>query len=169
MHTRRHDKEIKYWDTGNGWTFISASAWKNFFDATIGSIGMLIGPWALKALNSIDNIQPTIMVATFNCNHSTTIISCYSPTNVSEETDLLAWQRDMIMMMKYIWFGVVGFYGISIIVDYSMPKPFYIYVLNIYNMVCFDWYINHYRLYNAESSLFIYIKYIWFVDISQQS
>ena len=30
------------------------------------------------------------MVATFNGNLSATIISCYSPTNVSEETDLIA-------------------------------------------------------------------------------
>ena len=30
-----------------------------------------------------------MMVATFNSNASTTIISCYSPTNISEETDLI--------------------------------------------------------------------------------
>ena len=49
---------------------------------------MLIGPRALKSLNSIEKTQPGMMVATFNGNPSTTIISCYSPTNVSDETDL---------------------------------------------------------------------------------
>ena len=29
------------------------------------------------------------MVATFNDNHSTTIISCYNPNNASEETDII--------------------------------------------------------------------------------
>ena len=44
-------------------------------------------PRALKSLNSIEKIQPRTMIATFNGNPSATII-CYSPTNVSEETDL---------------------------------------------------------------------------------
>ena len=37
--------------------------------------------------------------------------------------------------IKYIWFGLVGFYGISIIVGYLMPNPLYTYILNIYNLV----------------------------------
>ena len=47
---------------------------------------MLIGPRALKTLNSIERIQPKMMAATFNGNSKATIISYYSPTNVSEET-----------------------------------------------------------------------------------
>ena len=31
-----------------------------------------------------------------------------------------------------VWFGLVGFYGISIIVGYLMPNPFYTYISNIY-------------------------------------
>ena len=31
------------------------------------------------------------------------------------------------------------------------------------------WHINHCRLFSAKSSLYIYIRYIWFVNISQQS
>ena len=34
-----------------------------------------------------------------------------------------------------IWFGWVGFYGISTIVGYLMPNPFYTYILNIYDLV----------------------------------
>ena len=54
------------------------------------NMGMLIGPRAQISQNIIEKIQPRIMVATFNGNPSATIISSHSPTNVSEETDLIA-------------------------------------------------------------------------------
>ena len=92
-HRYTHSKDIKHHDTGNGWTL--ATAWKNSVNATIGGVGMLIGPWALKSLNSIEKIQPKIMVATFNGNPSATIISCYSPTNVSEETELITFYNEL--------------------------------------------------------------------------
>ena len=47
---------MKYYDTGNEWTFVSASAWKNSVNAKIGDIGMCIGLQALKSLNSIEKI-----------------------------------------------------------------------------------------------------------------
>ena len=34
-----------------------------------------------------------------------------------------------------VWFGLVGFYGISIIVGYLMPNPVFTYILNI-------WFVN---------------------------
>ena len=34
-----------------------------------------------------------------------------------------------------MWFGLVGFYGISTIVGYLMPNPLYTYILNIYDLV----------------------------------
>ena len=37
--------------------------------------------------------------------------------------------------IKYIRFGLVGFYGISTIVGYLMPNPLYTYVLNLYYLV----------------------------------
>ena len=80
-HRYTHSEDIKYHDTGNGW--------KNSFNATIVGIGMLIGPRAPNSLNSIEKIQPRMMVATFDGNPRATIISCYSPTNVSEETELI--------------------------------------------------------------------------------
>ena len=68
----------------------TASAWKNSINAMIRDLGMLIGPWTLKSLNWLEKIQPRMVVAAFNGNPSATIISCYSPTNFSEETDLIA-------------------------------------------------------------------------------
>ena len=73
-------------------------------------------------------------------------------------------KSSLYIYIKYIWFGLVGFYGISTIVGYLMPNPLYTYILNIY-MIWFGWvlwHINHCRLFNAKSSLYIYIKYIWF-------
>ena len=32
-------------------------------------------------------------------------------------------------------FGLVGFYGISIVVGYLMPNPLYTYISNIYKLV----------------------------------
>ena len=37
--------------------------------------------------------------------------------------------------IKYIWFGLIGFYGISTIVGYLMPNPLYTYILNLYDLV----------------------------------
>ena len=90
-----HTEDIKYHKTGNGWTFVTVSAWKNSVNAAIGGVGLLIGPRALKKLNSIEKIQPRMMAATFNSNPKATIISCYSPTNVSEETELVTFYDEL--------------------------------------------------------------------------
>ena len=39
----------------------------------------------------------------------------------------------LYIYIKYIGFGLVGFYGISTIVGYLMPNPFYTYILKIYD------------------------------------
>ena len=53
------------------------------------------------------------------------------------------------------------FYGISTILVYLMSNPFHTYILNIYDLVwlCFMAY-HHCRIFNAKSSLYIYIKYM---------
>ena len=101
-HRYIQSEDIKYHNTGNGWTFVSASAWKNSDNATTGGVGMLIGTWARKSLNSIEKIQPMMMVGTFNDNPSATIISCYSPTNISEETNLIAFYNELSSLVRNI-------------------------------------------------------------------
>ena len=64
-------------------------------NAAVGEVGLLIGPRALKTLNSIEKMQPRMMAATFNGNPRATIISCYSPTNVSEETELVTFYDEL--------------------------------------------------------------------------
>ena len=82
-HRAIHDdiliKEKPY---GN-WKLITCSAWKNSVNASIGGIGLLVNSRAYSSISNIETISPRIMVATFHGNPNTTIISCYSPTNVS--------------------------------------------------------------------------------------
>ena len=75
-HRYTHSEDIKYPDSGNGWTPATASEWKNSANATVEGVGILIGSTALKSLNSRERIQPMMMVATFNGNSRATIISC---------------------------------------------------------------------------------------------
>ena len=44
-------------------------------------------------------------------------------------------KSSLYINIRYIWFGLVGFYGISTIVGYLMPNPLYTYILNIYDLV----------------------------------
>ena len=43
-----------------------------------------------------------MMVATFKCNPRATIISCYSPTNVSEETEQVAFYDVLYSLVRSI-------------------------------------------------------------------
>ena len=104
-HRFTHSEDIKYHDTGNGWTLVTESAWKSSFNATIGGIGMLIGPRFLKSLNSIEERQPRMTVATFNAKPTATIISGYSPTNVSEENYLIAFNIIIMIILSGRWHG----------------------------------------------------------------
>ena len=71
-------------------------------NAAVGGVGLLIGPRALKTLNSVEKIQPRMMAATFNGNPRATIISCYSPTNVSEETELVTFYDELSSLVRSI-------------------------------------------------------------------
>ena len=101
-HRYTHKEDIKYHDTGNGWTLATVSAWKNPVNATVGGVELLIGPRALKSLNSNERIQPRMMLATFNGNLRATIIFCYSPTNVREETALVAFYDELSTLVRSI-------------------------------------------------------------------
>ena len=97
-----HSENIKYHYSANGWTVATASTGKNSVKTTIGGVGMLIGPQAPKSLNSIERIQPRVIVATFNGNPSATIINCYSHTNVSEESELITYYDELSSLVRII-------------------------------------------------------------------
>ena len=75
---------------------------KNSVNAAKGRVGMLIDPRVLKSLNSIEKIQPKMIVATFHGNPSTTIISSYSPTNFSYETDIIDFYNELSSLVRRI-------------------------------------------------------------------
>ena len=65
-HRYTHTEDIKYHQTGNGWTLATVSAWKNSVNATVGGVGMLIGPKAIKHLIALREFnlgwwQPRLM------------------------------------------------------------------------------------------------------------
>ena len=101
-HRYTHTEDIKYHQIGNEWILATVSAWKNSVNATVGGVGMLIGPKAIKTVNSIERIQPRMMTATFNGNPRATIISCYSPTNISEETKLATFYDELSSLVRSI-------------------------------------------------------------------
>ena len=105
MNTRTKIHAHQRYQISRNWNWMDAShciGMEISANATVGGLGMLIGPRALKTLNSIDKIQPRMLVATFNGNSRATIISCYSPTNVSEETELVALYDELSSFVRSI-------------------------------------------------------------------
>ena len=96
------DIKLKYHDVGKGWTLISASAWKNSIGASIGGVGILLSPLALKSLNTIEVIEPRIIIANFHGNPITTIISCYSPTNSSDQEDVEKFYQSLSSLVRLV-------------------------------------------------------------------
>ena len=96
-HRYTHTEDIKYHDTGNGWTLATVSSWKNSVNTTVGknSNGTL-------SVKNTERIQPRMLAATFNGNPRATIISCYSPTNLSEETELVAFYDELSSLVRSI-------------------------------------------------------------------
>ena len=101
-HRYTHTEDIKDQETGNGWSLVTVFAWKNSVNTAVGEVGLLIGPRALTTLNSIKKIQPRMMAATLNGNSRETIIYCYSPTNVNEETELVTFYDELSSLVRSI-------------------------------------------------------------------
>ena len=77
--------DINHQIVGKGWILITCSADKNSQNASIGGVGLLINPQIYKSLMKTEKISSRIIQATFDGNPKTTITSCYSPTNISDE------------------------------------------------------------------------------------
>ena len=98
MHTRTQIHAHRRYQISRYWQWMDACHcinMKNYVNATVGGVGILIGPRALKSLNSIERMQPRMKAATFNGNPRAILISCYSPINVSEETELIAFYDEL--------------------------------------------------------------------------
>ena len=101
MHTRTLIHAHRRYQISRYWQWMDASHWKNSVNTTVGGVGMLIGPRALKKLNSIERILPRKMADTFNGNPRATII-CYTPTNVREETEVVAFYDELFSLVRSI-------------------------------------------------------------------
>ena len=64
MQDNRHDHsklELKYYDTIDGLKFVLLLQWKNSVNATLGGVGILLSPHALKSLHSTKRSYLRIM------------------------------------------------------------------------------------------------------------
>ena len=75
---------------------------ENSVNIVIGGIGVLLSPHVLKSLNSIEKIQPRMMVAKLNGKPRVTIIFCFSPSNVSDETDLISFYNEQSSLVRCV-------------------------------------------------------------------
>ena len=96
------DVVLKYHELGNGCTFISASALKNIGNCTIGGVGMLFSSLATKSLNSIEKITSRLLIATFYGNPEPTLISCYSPTNIADEQEVIDFYDHLSSLIRFV-------------------------------------------------------------------
>ena len=71
------------------------------------------------------------------------------------------------LYIKYIGFGLVGFYGISTLVGYLMPNPQYTFILNIeFGLVGF-YGISTIVSYLMQNSFYKYILDILLISLNQ--
>ena len=73
-------------------------------------------------------------------------------------------KSSLYIYIKYICFGLVGFYGISTIVGYLMPNPLYTCILNIYDLVWLSFMAYHTLDFFLLQILFIY-TYIYIYNL----
>ena len=69
-------------------------------NAIIGGVGMLLSPCTQRSHKRIEKIQLRMMVAMFNGNPGTTIISYDCPTNVSDEKDLPTFYNNLSSLVN---------------------------------------------------------------------
>ncbi|KAJ3591155.1 hypothetical protein NHX12_009102 [Muraenolepis orangiensis] len=87
-HRRVHtDQPILYYKVG-GCSFITSSAWRNDAQAATGGVGLMVSPRARRALRRVQQHTDRILVADFEGNPVTTVMSVYSPTNAAPVEDV---------------------------------------------------------------------------------
>ena len=67
---------------------ITASCVKNSANSSVGGVGILLSPKAMENLLSIKKISPRVIIADFEGNPRTTVVSCYSPHNNSTDEEV---------------------------------------------------------------------------------
>ena len=70
--------------------------------AAIGGVGILLDPHARLALESIETISERTMIATFSRNSKCTVISSYSPTNVTSEDTIQEYYSELTTLFHQV-------------------------------------------------------------------
>ena len=81
------DVDIKYHKIEN-YQLATASCLKNSVNASYGGVGLLLSPRAMESLCKVDKISSQVVIADFEGNPKSTIISCHSPHNNSSDEDI---------------------------------------------------------------------------------
>ena len=84
------------------WKLLTLSAWKNSINAATGGIGILVSNKAYNAIASIEMISPRVMIAHFQGNPHTSVISCYSPTNISDDQEIELFYTRLTSLIRQI-------------------------------------------------------------------
>ena len=101
-HRIIHDENvIKEHDYGT-WKLITCSDWRNSINASTCGIGFLVNKQAYSAITDIEKITHRIMTINLSGNPQTTIISCYSPTNVSDKQETLEFYTELNSLTRRI-------------------------------------------------------------------
>jgi len=64
---------------------VTSTAWRNRAQAAYGGVGIAMSPTAKKALTGVKFTSERVLMASFQSNPITTIISAYSPTSDATE------------------------------------------------------------------------------------
>ena len=80
----------------------TASVTHNQQGAAVGGVGVVVKCALLQNLVSVTKITDRIIHALFKGNPKTHVISCYSPTNVSEEKDVVEFYESLNQTVLYI-------------------------------------------------------------------
>ena len=99
-HRLVHEEPLKHHSLGENWLLITSSATQNTLNAAIGGAGILLNPHANLALESIENISERTMLATSNGNPKYTVISTYSPTNVTSEDTIQEYYSELTTLIQ---------------------------------------------------------------------
>ena len=67
---------------------LTRSATKNSVSAAVGGVGFLLSRRGMNSLINVEKINERVAILTPEGNPRTTIINCYSPTNISSETEI---------------------------------------------------------------------------------
>ena len=71
-------------------------------NASNGGIGILVNLQTYNTISNVEMITPRIMIANFHGNPETTVISCYSPSNVSDEIDTEIFYSDLSSLIRQV-------------------------------------------------------------------